>query len=101
MWPSLPTEVTMRISLLLNIWMVSICTMFLSVAPAAAQLTICNKTGYPIDVALAYQPDGDWLSKGWYKIDGGHCAEVTSGDLTQRYYYYYAVRAQGPGAIWD
>jgi uncharacterized membrane protein len=93
-------EGTMRISLLLNLWMFSICAMFLSVPPAAAQLTICNKTGYPADVAVGYQSGDDWQSKGWYQIDGGHCTEVISGDLTQRYYYFYAFRTQGPGMIW-
>jgi uncharacterized membrane protein len=80
----------MRRLLLLNIWIVGICSTFLFVQRASAEWTICNNTGYPVAVAVGYEENGDWISEGWWNIEGGSCAEPISGDLENRYYFYYA-----------
>jgi uncharacterized membrane protein len=66
-------------------------TLSLGVAlPATADLTICNKTGYLTSVAIGYQEGENWVSEGWWNIEGGDCAIVLEGDLQLRYYYAYA-----------
>lgn len=57
---------------------------------AQAGLEICNDTNLLQSVAIGYKGDTDWVSEGWWNVDPGTCAEVVGGDLTKRYYYYYA-----------
>ncbi len=63
--------------------------------PGAAQagLEICNDTGALQSVAIGYKGDTDWTSEGWWNIAPQDCALVLAGDLTRRYYYYYAEAA--------
>lgn len=66
-------------------------TLWLCLAPAArAGLDICNETDVLQTVAIGFKGDKDWTSEGWWNIDPGDCATVLGGDLTRRYYYYYA-----------
>jgi uncharacterized membrane protein len=72
--------------------------LFLS-TQAHADLTFCNDTGHKIQIAVAYhdanrQP-ADWVSEGWYDINGGVCRTIFSGDLKDRYYYYYGQTDDG------
>ena len=73
-----------------NLWLFGACALLF--APSAtAEWTVCNKTGYPVVFAMGYQSKNDqWVSEGWWHIDGGHCADVIKQDLRKRYYYYYA-----------
>jgi len=57
---------------------------------AEAGLRVCNKTGLLQSVAIGYKGDTDWTSEGWWNIGPGDCATLVTGDLTKRYYYYYA-----------
>ncbi len=57
---------------------------------AQAGLEICNDTGVRQSVAIGYKGETDWTSEGWWNIDPGNCATLVAGDLTKRYYYYYA-----------
>ncbi len=58
-----------------------------------ASLRFCNNTGITIQLAIGYA-DGNqntrWTSRGWYNIPPGECATPISGNLQNRYYYYYA-----------
>lgn len=70
--------------------------------PAAADLEICNKTGYLTSVAIGYAGEDDtWVSEGWWNIEGGDCATVISGDLALRYYYLYAEHDEIGGSWSD
>jgi uncharacterized membrane protein len=64
---------------------------------ASAGLKFCNKTVKPFSVALGYFTiaDRQWHSIGWYNINPGDCGDVLTGDLDDRYYYYYAFRQDG------
>jgi uncharacterized membrane protein len=73
----------------------------LLVMPASGELRVCNSTGYPLTLALGYYQDGNWKSEGWWRIDGGACQVVISGDLTNRYYYYYAEHKWERGGEWS
>lgn len=57
---------------------------------AQAGLEICNKTELLQSLSIGYKGDTDWTSEGWWNIEPGECAIVVAGDLTKRYYYYYA-----------
>ncbi len=60
-------------------------------APAAADLTLCNKTPSKIGVALGYKDEKGWASEGWWNIGPNACETLLEGDLIARYYYIYAV----------
>lgn len=66
----------------LTVWLVMTTT-------ARADWSICNKTGYPVQVAIAYLEGDKWWSEGWWEINsGGECVKVYGKDLTNKYYYY-------------
>jgi uncharacterized membrane protein len=90
----------MRLLPSLNMWLFSICALFLFATPASAQWTICNKTGYPVVLAIGHEKNDQWISEGWWHILGGHCTEVISGELRKRYYFYYAEHVE-IGGEWN
>jgi uncharacterized membrane protein len=57
---------------------------------ALAELNICNESGLPMYIAVAWSEDNDWKSRGWFNMGAGECATMISGDLRSRYYWYYA-----------
>ncbi len=69
--------------------------------PAAADLEICNNTGYLASVAIGYSSGDTWVSEGWWNIEGGDCATVVDGDLPLRYYYLYAEHDEVGGGWSD
>jgi len=74
---------------------------FLSpVAPAYADLRICNETANILSVALGYRAERGWMSEGWWQTPPGDCRTLYQGDLQRRFYYLYAVDDIGGGA-WD
>ncbi len=62
---------------------------------AEAGLEICNETDVLQSIAIGYKGDTDWTSEGWWNIEPGDCTLVVAGDLTKRYYYYFADSAAG------
>lgn len=61
-----------------------------------AQLSFCNKTLKPIDVAVHYMAaPGEWRTKGWFNYAPGECGNAIGGELANRYYYYHATRTDG------
>jgi uncharacterized membrane protein len=67
-------------------------------ALADTDLTLCNKTGSNIDIAVAYQhaSSGRWMLSAWHKRLPGECkifARVKTG-----LFYYHAKNEKG--AIW-
>lgn len=66
--------------------------------PAAAELNICNKsTRRTVSVAVAYKDGSRWVSRGWWTLQQGECKTPIGGNLSNRYYYYYA---HGDGGSW-
>ncbi len=57
---------------------------------AEAGLEICNNTDVLQSIAIGYTGETDWTSEGWWNIEAGDCVELVPGNLTKRYYYYYA-----------
>lgn len=70
----------------------------LTAGGAQAGLEICNKTELLQSISIGYKGDTDWTSEGWWNIEPGECAQVVAGDLTKRFYYYYA---ESPGVTFE
>lgn len=63
---------------------------------AQAGFFVCNDTGVPLFVAAGWKQDGQWVSRGWYKIEPRDCALPIEGYLQNRNVY---VRAEGGDLI--
>jgi uncharacterized membrane protein len=62
------------------------------------QLYFKNEAPYTVWVAVGYYipSTGDWISKGWYKLDDNSTTNVLDYNLSyNRYYYYYAYDLDG------
>ncbi|APG47538.1 DUF1036 domain-containing protein [Phaeobacter porticola] len=57
-------------------------------APAYIGLEVCNDTPVPQSVSLAYRDDGQWLTKGWWRLPPASCRQVLEGRLQNRFYYF-------------
>lgn len=72
--------------------------LFLSSAGARADFTLCNPTPDRIAVAIGYHDEYDWVSEGWWNIEGKDCEVLLKGDLTGRFYYIYALDYDSGGS---
>jgi len=75
-------------------------SLLISIAPARADLRICNETSNPVSIALGYKAVSGWQSEGWWVASPTQCATVYQGDLDARFYYLYVADDIGGGA-WD
>jgi uncharacterized membrane protein len=69
-----------------------------SVAPAYADLRVCNQTGDPVSIALGYRATSGWQSEGWWVASPSQCATVFQGNLNSRFFYLFAADDIGGGA---
>lgn len=65
---------------------------------AQADFTLCNPTSHRIAAAIGYHDEHDWVSEGWWNIEGKACETLLSGNLTGRFYYIYALDYDGGGS---
>lgn len=79
---------------------VLVASAFISIAPAKADLRVCNQTSSPVSVAMGYRAERGWQSEGWWVASPDQCATVYQGDLNSRFYYLYVADDIGGGA-WD
>jgi len=77
-----------------------LCSSFVSIEPAFADLRVCNETGNQVSIALGYRAERGWQSEGWWVATPQQCAVVYQGDLNSRFYYLYVADDIGGGA-WD
>jgi len=68
----------------------------LTMLPAEAGLTVCNKAAVRAEVALGRFDGKAWGSEGWWTIPPGRCQLLIQGPLDARYYYLYGTD-QGSG----
>jgi uncharacterized membrane protein len=67
-------------------------TLGLAPAPARADFQLCNNTGSRVGVAVGYKdPDGTWVTEGWWNLSARACEPVLKGALIARFYYIYAI----------
>jgi uncharacterized membrane protein len=67
-------------------------------APARADLQICNKTSYVLDLALGLEEKSAAATRGWFRIDPGQCKTVLQGALTAEKAYVHARALPAYGA---
>jgi len=60
--------------------------------PARADFQLCNNTGSRVGIAVGYKdPDGTWVTEGWWNLSARACEPVLKGALIARFYYIYAI----------
>ena len=68
----------------------------IGVQRAHAGFQVCNEANLRVSVAIGYvNQQQRWIAEGWWAIDAGQCKEVINGDLSNRYYYFYATGNDG------
>jgi uncharacterized membrane protein len=60
----------------------AIISFFLSVAPAHADLKLCNHMSYVIEAAIGIDDKAATATRGWFRIDPAACRVVVQGTLT-------------------
>src|SRR6478672_6693641 len=70
-------------------------------APARADLQLCNKTSYVLDLALALEEKDAAATRGWFRVDPGACKGVLQGAITADKVYVHAraLAAYGPSPL--
>jgi uncharacterized membrane protein len=70
-------------------------------APARADLQLCNKTSYALDLALGLEEKDAAATRGWFRVDPGQCKTVLQGTLTADKIYVHAraLAAYGPSPL--
>ena len=59
---------------------------------AHADFHLCNNTGSRVGIAVGYKdPEGTWVTEGWWNLSARSCETVLKGTLVARYYYIYAI----------
>src|SRR4026208_565146 len=48
---------------------------------ARAELTLCNRTSYRMDVALGLEKRANVETRGWFRLDPGQCRQALDGTL--------------------
>ncbi len=66
-----------------------------SLTTAEAALNVCNRSSNEVWLALVEGKEGQWRSRGWYRLGTGACQSFLSPELKNRYYYGYAFDIAG------
>ena len=65
-------------------------------SPARAEFEVCNQTLDALNLAIAQpNPDGTFVTRGWWIIGANHCANVIKEELANEYIYVYATDVFG------
>ncbi|MFA6267387.1 MAG: DUF1036 domain-containing protein [Pseudolabrys sp.] len=73
--------------------LVAACAVFTASAaqnPAFAELTLCNRTSYRMDVALGLEKRAMVETRGWFTVDPGQCRQVIDGAYDAEMSYIHA-----------
>ena len=57
--------------------------------PAHAELTLCNRTSYRMDAAIALEKRANVVTRGWFAVDPGQCKQVVDGALDAEMVYVH------------
>jgi uncharacterized membrane protein len=73
----------------------------LSALPARADLQLCNRTSYVLDLALALEDKSAVATRGWFRLDPGQCRPVLTGAIEAEHIYVHAraLAAYGPAPL--
>jgi uncharacterized membrane protein len=62
----------------------------LSALPARADLQLCNRTSYVLDLALGLEDKSAVATRGWFRLDPGQCRAVLAGAIEAEHVYVHA-----------
>jgi uncharacterized membrane protein len=65
-------------------------TAVLAAQPAAAELTLCNRTSYQMEAAIGLEMRANVATRGWFRVDPGQCRQVVDGALEADMVYVHA-----------
>ncbi|MCF8477747.1 MAG: DUF1036 domain-containing protein [Pseudolabrys sp.] len=65
------------------------CAVFTATA-ARAELNLCNRTSYRMDVAIGLEKQANAATRGWFRVDPGQCRQVIEGPLDADMVYVHA-----------
>jgi uncharacterized membrane protein len=71
----------------------------LAAAPARAQFSVCNQTLDALNLAIAKETGGSFVSEGWWTIGANRCVDVIREELANRYIYVYATDVFGQSIL--
>src|SRR5215813_9256503 len=57
---------------------------------ARAELTLCNRTSYRMDVAIGLEKRANVETRGWFRLDPGQCRQALDGTLDADMVYVHA-----------
>lgn len=66
--------------------------------PAHAELTLCNRTSYHMDAAIALEKRVNVATRGWFAVDPGQCKQVVEGALDAEMVYVHTRTPQVYGS---
>jgi uncharacterized membrane protein len=58
--------------------------------PARADMQLCNRTSYVLDLALGLEDKGAVATHGWFRLDPGQCRAVLAGTIEAERVYLHA-----------
>src|SRR5437868_9311434 len=59
---------------------------------AHADFHLCNNTGSRVGIAVGYKdPEGAWVTEGWWNLASRCCETVIKGTIVARLYYSIAI----------
>lgn len=67
------------------------------IAPASAELTVCNDSASRVGVAVGYEQNKKLITEGWWNLKPGTCDSILPDPLNGRFYYLYARDWDKPG----
>lgn len=70
--------------------MLAAVTSALVLAPAHAELTLCNRTSYRIEAAIGLEKRANVETRAWFRVDPGQCRQVIDGALDADMVYIHA-----------
>jgi uncharacterized membrane protein len=59
-------------------------------SPASADLRLCNRTSYVLDLALGLEDKGSAATRGWFRVEPGQCRIVLQGAIGAEHLYVHA-----------
>jgi uncharacterized membrane protein len=59
-------------------------------SPARAELTLCNRTSYRMDLAIGLEKRANVETRGWFRLDPGQCRQVVDGVLDADMVYVHS-----------
>ena len=72
-----------------HVWL-GVAIMMLAASPAQAELALCNRTSYRMDVAIGLEKRANVTTRGWFGIDPGQCKQAVDGVLDAEMVYVHA-----------